>query len=437
MSKVYAVLWWLVLFIAAPTAGQSVRIVVMNVRQADGFLIITPHNRLVLIDAGEDKRVADFLTFLKVDTLALAVGTHRHSDHIGGMDNVLNRIPAALYVGDTTGDSLRDVRWLRDTLTARKIPVQPPGADTLVIDGVQFIILPQAPHDSAYENNNSLVVRLEYGQFSMLFAGDAEGPERDWLVKNHSELLDIDVLKASHHGSDNGVDEAWLNATTPTRVVISAGVNHKYQHPHAGAVEQYTRGARVYCTNRHGTIVISTTGNGTYTVAPERMTYKSCAYDGTSHNWLVWDTSRVLPILIGTNLFRNSDGSFEVDGQRQLALGVSQRGLLLWGTVYTPDGQEIGVLLGGGFSGDTDHYRWTKTGSRFSVVTRSTGDTLFLFESGDAPIQITRAMFYTRFGDQIEIDGESIRNITQGTDFTLGYGNIFDTRVIQIPGPHR
>jgi competence protein ComEC len=203
-------------FLASPATSQtqSVRVQVIDVGQADGILIRTPNLQWVLIDAGQGSLLADSLpAHFGVDRLALAVGTHRHRDHIGGMDNVLNRIPAALYLGDTTVyASGQDDDRLRDTVTVRAIPVQIPGADTLEIDGVRFIILPPDPVDDANENDNSALVRLEFGEFSMLFTGDAEDAERDWLVVNHASLLDADVLKASHHGSRNGTSDTLCRA---------------------------------------------------------------------------------------------------------------------------------------------------------------------------------------------------------------------------------
>jgi competence protein ComEC len=278
-------------FLASPATSQtqSVRVQVIDVGQADGILIRTPNLQWVLIDAGQGSLLADSLpAHFGVDRLALAVGTHRHRDHIGGMDNVLNRIPAALYLGDTTVyASGQDDDRLRDTVTVRAIPVQIPGADTLEIDGVRFIILPPDPVDDANENDNSALVRLEFGEFSMLFTGDAEDAERDWLVVNHASLLDADVLKASHHGSRNGTSDTWLAAVSPERVVISAGLHRGFRHPHGEAVVAYEQAVggddRVYCTNRHGTITVYGFPDGRVRVRRQRITNKSCTFDGTHY----------------------------------------------------------------------------------------------------------------------------------------------------------
>ena len=130
-----------------------------------------------------------------------------------------------------------------------------------------------------------MIVRLEHGEFSMLFVGDAETDQLTWLVNNHPNLLDVDVLKASHHGSNNGRTDDFLATVSPDRVVISAGVNDKYKHPHSDAVSDYlsATGDRVYCTNRHGTIRVYGYLNGNVRVYRQLDNDKSCVYDGTHY----------------------------------------------------------------------------------------------------------------------------------------------------------
>ena len=169
------------------------------------------------------------------------------------------------------------------------------GADTLVVDGVTFTILPPDPKTDpcpSQENDNSILVRLDYGQFSMLFTGDAEIAERTWLIANHPELLDVEVLKASHHGGNNGVLDAgghasaWLDAVSPIYVVISAGVAKKYKHPMAQAVAAYVARVgtkNVHCTNRHQTITINGYQNDSVAITRRHASTKSCVYDGTHY----------------------------------------------------------------------------------------------------------------------------------------------------------
>ena len=292
MRRIVVLAGWLALLGAVPGSapGQFVRVQVVDVGQGDGILIRTPNQQWVLIDAGPDRTLADSLgPEFGVTRLALVIVSHRHSDHYAGIERVLRSLPVDRFVGNledcpnrTTDDGIRAA------LNDRHIPAQSLGADTLAVDGVQFIVLPPDPVDDACpvdENNNSLVVRMEYGTFSMLFAGDADEEERTWLVANERNLLDVTVLKAAHHGANNGTSADWLAAVTPQAVVISAGVVERYHHPMPEAVAAYkaATGGRVYCTNRHGTIRVYGYRDGHFTISKQRPTTKSCVYDGTQY----------------------------------------------------------------------------------------------------------------------------------------------------------
>ena len=265
---------------------ESLRIQILDRGQGDGILIRTPNEHWVVIDAGADGQQADSMRDVwGVDRLALAIVSHRHRDHFGGMDEVLESFPVERFLGvmDECPTRRTDDR-LREINAERNISVLTAGADTIVIDGVRFIVLPQAPC-AADENNNSVVVRVEFGNFSMLFPGDAEQAQRDWLVANYPELLDVNALKASHHGSRQGTSESWLSAVTAEMVVISAGAHRGFRHPHPEAVESYIaatgNSSWIYCTNRHGTVSIYAYYDGRVLVRRERPSEKSCVYDGT------------------------------------------------------------------------------------------------------------------------------------------------------------
>lgn len=289
MRTLVAIIFSLSMLLGAADA-QSVRIQVVDVGQGDGILIRTPNTRWVLIDAGGTRYLADSLaTQFGVNRLALVIVSHRHGDHFANIERILRALTVDRFIGNLADcpDRATDDA-IRQALTDRNIPAQGVGADTLVVDGVTFIVLPPDPIDDACpgdENDNSVLVRLEFGSFSMLFSGDAEMEERDWLVANHAGLLDVRVLKAAHHGSNNGTSAAWLSAVTPEAVVISAGVDARYKHPMADAVNAYraATGGRLYCTNRHGTLRIYGYQDGHFTISRQRSTTKSCTYDGTHY----------------------------------------------------------------------------------------------------------------------------------------------------------
>lgn len=276
---------------AASVEAQSVKVSLLDRGQADGIVVRTPNHQWVVIDGGTNKQQAELMKAWHVDTVALAIISHRHFDHNGGMDNVLEDFTIQRFIGrldDCPGVKQDDN--IRKILTRRNIPREEPNGQTVTVDGVAFTILPNDPDDNECpdeENNNSVVVRMEFGDFSMLFTGDAEDEQRDWLVANHSGLLDVDVLKASHHGADNGVSDPWLVAVSPERVVISAGVHSNHRHPRPDAVAAYVAAVgdagKVYCTNRHMTVNVYGSETGGIRIFRQNRITKSCAFDGTHY----------------------------------------------------------------------------------------------------------------------------------------------------------
>ncbi len=281
---------WLALLLAAPLEAQDRRshltVVVLDVGQASAALVETPDSQWILLDAGRtDGHLADWLARRRnISRFAVIVGSHRHEDHIGGVADILQRWPVELYVGDTsrTEDRANRTTMLRRRIQQQRVRVQSPGADTLTVGGVRLVLLPAPPFDDSNENNNSIVVRLEYRGFSMLFPGDAELEEQHWLQAFYPELLESDVLVAAHHGAMNGETADWLDLVRPTAVIISAGAGNTYGHPTPGAVEDYdaATGGEVYCTNRQGNVRLVVQPDGRFDFNTEREARESCGFEG-------------------------------------------------------------------------------------------------------------------------------------------------------------
>ena len=134
------------------------------------------------------------------------------------------------------------------------------------VDGVRLRIL--AP-DSAWTvglkdpNLASVVVRLEYRGATMLFTGDAEAAEEQWLLDRAPALLRADLLKVAHHGSGTSSSEAWLDAVRPRAALVSVAARNFYGHPDPAVMRRLSSlGAAVLRTDQLGTIVASTNGDG-------------------------------------------------------------------------------------------------------------------------------------------------------------------------------
>ena len=279
--------------LTATAQFSSVRVQVIDRGQADGILIRTPNEKWVVIDAGLDKLQAQSMAdpnIWDVDSVAVAFVSHRHSDHYGGMDDILKTLPVGLLVMNMADCLIRTMDdKVRDAAALHNVPTQSVGADTLVVDGVRFITLPPDDTDDTcpqHENDNSILIRMEFGDFSMLFTGDAETDEREWLMENHPDMLDVNVLKASHHGSINGVDgefngSDWMDFVDPSAVILTDGEGSTHGHPDPEAMDIYEPAVgidRVYCTSRMGTIRIYGSANGDYKIFRQFPYTGSCRF---------------------------------------------------------------------------------------------------------------------------------------------------------------
>ena len=118
-------------------------------------------------------------------------------------------------------------------------------------------------------NNNSIVGRLSYGNFSMMFTGDAEKEEEASILADRGTLKS-DVLKVGHHGSRTSTSPDFLRAVSPKEAFISCGLNNDYGHPHKTTVAKLEKAkVHIYRTDRDGTLTLTTTGDG-YKITKER-----------------------------------------------------------------------------------------------------------------------------------------------------------------------
>jgi competence protein ComEC len=255
---------------AAADSAPPLELRFLEVGQGDAVLFRSA-GRVALVDAGPSDRVAERLRALGVDTVHLFVASHNHSDHIGGADAVLKAFRVRNYLDNghpaTTAIQKR-VLGLVEEEGATYLEASP---RTITLGDAKVRIVPAPPEVGGDEQNNrSVVVLLERGAFHALLSGDSEEEEIEGLLASPGALPDVDVLKAAHHGSRNGVTEPWLARLRPEVVVISAGEGNSYGHPHREALARYcTGGRRVFRTDLHGEVVVTVDVRGRYTVRTE------------------------------------------------------------------------------------------------------------------------------------------------------------------------
>jgi competence protein ComEC len=262
----------------------KLELTVLDVGQGDSLFVVSPHGRTLLIDGGGafggftghelhngidpgEEAVSPYLWsrgFQKLDVVAL---THAHQDHIGGLAAILENFSVGrLWIGrEVESPALANLEKLA---RERKIPVvHELRGNKVSWDGVEVQFLwPEVPLNEigpAPKNNDSLVLRLKYGERTLLLPGDAEKQaESTMLDENNEAVLHADVLKVGHHGSKNSTMPVFLAAVRPRIAVISAGEDNPYGHPNPELLERLeTAGVRTLRTDRDGAVHVVTDGN--------------------------------------------------------------------------------------------------------------------------------------------------------------------------------
>lgn len=212
----------------------------LDVGQGDAILIRSPEGKTALVDAGPSNRIVEKLRDRGVDSLDLVVVSHHHIDHYGGMAEVVREFRPRVFLDadspHVTSNYLALLRLVKNEgITAIRAG---PKSRKIGLGSVSLTVFEQAPSNEREENNNSIGLRMEHGEFSVLLSGDAEGAERRWWMQHEPNLCaDVDVLKLAHHGSRNGIDAAWLGLTNPGLAIASMAANNEFGHPHPETLE--------------------------------------------------------------------------------------------------------------------------------------------------------------------------------------------------------
>jgi beta-lactamase superfamily II metal-dependent hydrolase len=260
---------WLVAVGCAASAQRQhdvpqIEVVFLDVGQGDAILVRSPTGATALVDAGPDDRIVDQLQTHGIDAIDLLVASHAHADHIGGMERVLATHPVRFYLDNGVPHTTVTYANVMDRLLRTEVAYLQPTARTIEVGDVAIRVLP--PDSTAAEQNDrSVSLLVEYGAFRLLLTGDLETAGLQHLLS--VGVPEVTVLKASHHGSRNGVTPAWMAATRPEVVVISCGRDNPYGHPDAWALRYYgVSGTRIYRTDLHGAVTVRADTTGAYVV---------------------------------------------------------------------------------------------------------------------------------------------------------------------------
>lgn len=239
-----------------------------DVGQGDAIFIQTPSGRQILVDGGLypsllQDQLGRQMPFWDKE-LDMVIATHPDADHVTALPGVWERytVGQLLTDGSALGES-PPFDALLQAAAAHNTPIHHALAgQTIVIeDGVRLEILHPGPVlDEENRNDNSVSVRLVYGSFTLLLTGDAEVNGEAAMLARGRDLYSL-VFKAGHHGSNSSSNSHFLAAVQPQIVIVSAGENNRYGHPHRELLERVDEiGAVLLRTDELGTIEVISDG---------------------------------------------------------------------------------------------------------------------------------------------------------------------------------
>jgi competence protein ComEC len=275
---------------SAPRPDGRLHLEFLDVGQGDSALLTAPDGTTILIDGGgepslswanrgsddgepafeRDTRsigervVSEYLWSRGLDRVDYLIATHADADHIDGLSDIARnfKVRSAIVARAPANDA--EVAKLVRTLNDTGVPLELVGAgDVLQLGNVSIDVLWPPPVHSAHassRNNDSLVLRVRFGEKTLLLTGDIEKQAETALVKTGTNLR-TDVLKVPHHGSKTSSTVHFVAAARPALAVISVGRHSIFGHPNQEVIDRWrASGAQVITTGEKGTISVVTDG---------------------------------------------------------------------------------------------------------------------------------------------------------------------------------
>ncbi len=237
----------------------------IDVGQGDSVFVEFPGGKTVLIDAGEatgGETVVSHLMSRGCTMIDYVICTHPHSDHIGGMAEVLASFDVGEIYMPRAVHTTKTYERLLLTIQDKGLKIHTAKAGITIPVEPEVTVNMVAPVADDYEemNDYSAVLRITYGKHSFLLTGDAEKISEKEMLDSGQDLQ-ADVLKVGHHGSSSSSHKNFLETVAPSYAVISCGDDNDYGHPHKEVVKLLSDyGITTYRTDLHGTVTAITDG---------------------------------------------------------------------------------------------------------------------------------------------------------------------------------
>lgn len=242
--KVIAVVFLIMLLLTriVRIINPTLKIYFIDVGQGDSTLIVTPKNKKILIDGGEGKTnvLFQYLLDRRINKIDYIIISHFDSDHCNGLIEIIEKMRVENIVMSKQSKESEEYKKILEIIKQKNIKVSSVKAeDKIIIEKNLYtkILNPAEKFEFQDLNNNAIVAKLVYKDFSMLFTGDIEKAEEN-LAKKYKNELKSTILKVAHHGSKTSTSEEFLKYVEPQIALIGVGENNKFGHPNQITIEK-------------------------------------------------------------------------------------------------------------------------------------------------------------------------------------------------------
>lgn len=270
---------------------DELQIHIIDVGQAESILIVQD-GFTMLVDSGDNFTGDDVVKYIKslgIDKIDIFLITHFHRDHAGGAHKIISSLDVKKIVCHKFSDlsTMQERFWYIDMSISRSIR-ETFGSMSIFMEsacennklknfdvGDAKVYTLSQNNDAVNVNNKSIVFKLVYGDFSMLFMADAESEVEKELLEEDSDLS-ADVLKIGHHGSKTSTTDEFLDNVNPKYAVVSCGNGNDYNHPYGAVTKRFEdKNIPLYRTDELGDIVITVKDDGEIVFDKENGDYLS------------------------------------------------------------------------------------------------------------------------------------------------------------------
>lgn len=262
-------IFFLLIMILVNHIPQNLKIYFIDVGQGDSTLIITPTGKKIMLDSGGSETgnldvgkstLMPYLLHKKIMILDYVCISHFDADHCQGFIYLFQHMKIKNLVISKQYESVYHFETIISLAKEKKTNlIVVKEGDIIKIDKyIQFKIFHPGNLLNSDINDNSIVMKLEYNNFSCLFTGDISEKTEKKLVKKYTKNIKTTILKVAHHGSKTSSSKEFLEAAQPKTALIGVGKNNKFGHPNEEILKRLEHyGTKIYRTDQMGEISIS------------------------------------------------------------------------------------------------------------------------------------------------------------------------------------